>query len=314
MSSGGGGALRKTACAAYRCNMAVQKPFFLHAGAHRTGTSSFQMCLHDNRDVLADAGYDLAYPGRDGIPTGTLGLRLPGPRHGTDQTERFAARVADAVAAHSPDGSRPLILSEENIPGRMMHFTQGRFYPACEARLMALKAGLQGGVARVLFVLRPYDQLYVSGYRKRAEDNKVEDFNTLRPKYIAMDRGWPEIVAALRDILQPGRLLVVPYARRGSSVEALQMLVPALADRPLIEPQQVVNLSATDAGLMALQARYHAGAALERAQWKAVIADHAGDRTDHGFAAFSEAEVAVLTQRYADDLARIDAMEGVTLA
>lgn len=314
MSRGADGALRKDACAAYRFEMADEKPFFLHAGAHRTGTSSFQMCLHDNRDALHGAGYDLAYPGRDGIPTGTLGLRLPGPRHGRDQTDRFATRVADAVTAHSPDTHRPLILSEENIPGRMMHFTQGRFYPACEARLMALKAGLQGRVARVLFVLRPYDQLYVSGYRKRAEDNRVAAFDTLRPKFMDMDRGWPEIVAALRDILQPERLLVVPYARRGSSVEALRMLVPGVEGIALQEPQQVVNLSATDAGLMALQARYHAGEALERAQWKAVIADHAQDRTDHGFAVFSDAEVAVLTQRYADDLERIDAMNGVTLA
>ena len=45
-----------------------------------------------------------------------------------------------------------------------------------------------------------------------------------------------------------------------------------------------------------------------------MIADHADDRTDHGFAAFSDAEVAVLMQRYADDLARIEAMDGVTLA
>ncbi|UOA27078.1 hypothetical protein DSM107133_01789 [Pseudosulfitobacter sp. DSM 107133] len=314
MSRGAGGALRKDACAAYRCEMADEKPFFLHAGAHRTGTSSFQMCLHDNRDALHGAGYDLAYPGRDGIPTGTLGLRLPAPRHGTGSTQRFADRVAEAVTAHSPDPARPLILSEENIPGRMMHFSQGRFYPACAARLMALKAGLRGRVARVLFVLRPYDQLYVSGFRKRAEDNKVDDFNALRPMFMAMDRGWPEIVAAMRDILQPDRFLVVPYARRGSSVDALQMLVSGVAGLPLVEPQQVVNLSATDAALLALQARYRAGAELTRAQWKAVIADHANDRTDHGFAAFSDAEVAVLTQRYADDLARIDAMAGVTLA
>ena len=306
--------MRKGTSEAYRCHMADEKPSFLHAGAHRTGTSSFQMCLHENRNALTGAGYDLAYPGRDGIPTGTLGLRLPAPRHKQGGTERFAGRVQEAVTQHSPDPTRPLILSEENIPGRMLHFSKAQFYPACEARLMALKEGLKGRVARVLFVLRPYDQLYVSGFRKRAEDNKVDDFNDLRPQFMAMERGWPGIVGAMRDILQPAQLIVVPYARRGSSVEALQMLVPGLADLPLQEPQQLVNLSATDAALVALQRRYRAGEELERAQWKAVIADHANDRTDHGFAAFSEAEVTALTQRYADDLSRIDAMDGVTLA
>lgn len=34
------------------------------------------MMLAENRDLIEQAGYDLAYPGRDDIPQGKLRLRL----------------------------------------------------------------------------------------------------------------------------------------------------------------------------------------------------------------------------------------------
>ena len=48
----------------------MNKRIYLHAGAHRTGSSSFQMCLYANRDLLGSMGLDVAYPGRDGVPGG----------------------------------------------------------------------------------------------------------------------------------------------------------------------------------------------------------------------------------------------------
>ena len=283
---------------------------FIHAGAHRTGTSSFQMCLHLNAAALGRAGYQAAYPGRDGVPSGTLGLRLPAPRHGTGATGRFAPRVAEALADYDP--GRPLILSEENIPGRMIHFQSGHFYPAAEARLAALRAGLgEAVIPRLLIVLRSYDAFYVSCHRKRAEDNWVPPFADSIPNLMAMDRGWPEIVALLRDALRPERLIVLPYENRGDSVDLLRRLVPGLAAVELVEPETAVNLSATDAALEVLQARYRAGETLSRDEWRDVVADHASDTADRGFARFSDEHSAGLRARYAADLARISKMRGV---
>lgn len=291
--------------------MDTEKPFFIHAGAHRTGTSSLQMCLSLNRAVLTREGYDLAYPGRDGIPHGRLRLRLPHPRHGGRAKAEFAAKVPDELARHSSDAERPLILSEENLPGRMMHFANGQFYPAAEARFSTLKTSLPGPVRRLVFVVRSYADLYVSGYRKRAEDNPVEPFEQRHKALMGMDRGWPEVVALLRDVLAPEELLVLEYGARGSSVELLRRLVPELSTVPLTEPDRTLNRSATDAALEELQARYHDGEVLKRAEWSAVIAKHADDTTPRGLSEYSAGDREALDRRYAEDLDVLRKMPGI---
>jgi len=285
-------------------------PIFVHAGAHRTGTSSFQMCLHENRTALEASGLSVAYPGRDGIPSGDLALRLPGTIGAEPQG--FVDRATRTLADHGR--GRPLILSEENIPGRMFHFMRGQFYPMAAPRCTVLRAAWAGAFAHVVLVVRPYDALYVSGYRKRAEDNAVPAFDDLRPTYMGMDRGWPAIVEILRDVLKPDLLTVVPYARRGTSVDLLQRLVPGIPGSALKEPDRVVNLSATDAALEVLQEEYRGGKKLPRAQWKKVIGQHANDPEPRGFAAFSAQEINELSERYASDLKQIEWMDGVSFA
>lgn len=289
----------------------MTKPLYIHAGAHRTGTSSFQLCLQRNRDALSAAGYDVAYPGRDGVPGGKLRLRLPGPRHGPRKIPKLAQGVADEIKRHSPEGTRGLILSEENIPGRMFHFYQGQFFPAAEARLSALAQGAGAPPKHVIYVLRSYAQIYASAYRKRAEDNAVVPFDEIVPQFLQMDRGWPDLLVGIRDILKPEQLTVLPYTRRGTSVDLLTRLVPGLDGVTLQEPEKTMNLSATDAALIALQARHHAGQELSRAQWQEIVGQHADDKEDHGFARFSDADTATLDARYERDLERVSDMVGL---
>lgn len=283
-------------------------PLFLHAGAHRTGTSSFQMCLHDNRDALEQAGYALAYPGRDGIPSGKLALRLPG-KIGVTADEGVINKARKTL--ENSANNKPLILSEENIPGRMFHFMKGKFYPMAKARCEALRGAWAGPIAHVLLVVRPYEGLYVSGYRKRAEDNAVPPFEALRDAFMGMDRGWPALVQVLRDELRPETLTVLPYAQRGTSVSLVQRLVGQKLDG-LTEPAQTVNLSATDTALFAVQKAYADGKNLPRPAWKAVIAEHAHEKEPRGFAAFSDQDRVELSERYDAHLTQIAQMEGVT--
>lgn len=300
--------LARCAAAGVLAVIMVDAPIYIHAGAHRTGTSSFQMCLHTNRRLLDRLGWTSAYPGRDGIPSGTLALRLPsGSRVDAQAASRKASGRLDAYR----DG-RPVILSEENIPGRMFEFMQGQFYPFAEARCAALRAAWTGPIAHLMLVVRPYDQLFVSAFRKRAEDNAMPDFAKARDGYMSMDRGWPELVAMMREILQPDRMTIVPYAMRGTNIDLLTRLVPDLPLQDLREPTRIVNLSATDAALMTLQERYLKGETLSRAAWKAVIDDHAHDTRKMNFAAFTEMEINELSARYASDLKQIEWMSGIS--
>ncbi len=294
--------------------MGPAKQIYIHLGAHRTGTSSFQMCLHANRDVIAGAGFDCAYPGRDDIPSGDLALSLPSPRHGWTQQSKFAARVARKIKQHSPDPARGLILSEENIPGRMIHFFSGHFYPAAAARLDALRTGVgELEIAGVVLVIRPYDALFVSAWRKRAEDRLSDPFAPSVPGLVAMEQGWPDLLALIRARLAPARLHVVDYAARGTSTELLQTLVPDFANLPLVEPHQRVNESATDAALEVLQARYAKGESLDRTEWQEIVRQHQHDAEPRGLAEFPAEAAEVLRARYARDLETLRSMEGVQL-
>lgn len=272
------------------------------------------MCLHENRDAIERAGYDLAYPGRDDIASGHLALSLPSPRHGWASQAKFSARVARKVAFHSPDPDRPLIVSEENIPGKMIHFFSGHFYPAAETRLDALKEGLGGAeVAAAILVLRPYDALYRSAYRKRAEDQRSDPFTAAVPHLMDMDRGWPDLIEITRRALSPRVLHVVEYGARGRSTELLQRLVPGLVDLQLTEPARRVNRSATDAALHALQARYAAGEPVDRSEKTSVIDAHAQSEGHAPMTHFTPEQIATLTERYEADLDLIHHMKNVHL-
>lgn len=290
----------------------MTKPVLIHAGAHRTGTSSFQLCLHENRAVLDRHGFDIAYPGRDGVPGGRLRLPLPRRRHGDKRIPQFAQQTRAVLTGLSPAEDRGLILSEENIPGPMLHFYHGQFFPAARKRLLSLARALDGPPVHLLYVVRSYADLYVSAYRKRAEDNAVAPFSEIVPHFMAMDRGWPELIAEMRETLGPLRLTVLPYEARGSSCALLARLVPGLDAAALSEPGRTVNQSATDAALEALQVRYRAGETLPRRAWQKVVQDHAGRVDKTGFAAFPESERQALGARYDADLLRLADMPGIS--
>ncbi len=292
--------------------MTGQVDVYIHAGAHRTGTSSFQLFLDANAPHLRELGYAAAYPSRDGVPGGKLRLRLPGPRHDAAACQGFAEMNIRHLR-HRCAGQGRLILSEENLPGRMLHFFEGRFFPAQDQRLGVMARALPGPVAHLLYVIRPYDELFVSAYRCRARENRVTPFADLVPAMAAFDGGWVRTVAALRQHLAPHRLTVLTYEARGSNPDLLQQLVPDLDLSGFAEAPRTLNVSASDAALQALQARFRDGLAPDAAEIDALVARHADNRHSRGFARFPEAERNRLRARYFADLDRLGQMPGVTL-
>ena len=290
----------------------MSRAFFIHAGAHRTGTSSLQMCLHDNRNILENAGFDLAFPGRDGIPSGKLALRLPRPRHGKPMMDEFRAKARVQIDALTRDPSHAMILSEENIPGPMRHFYQGRFFPGAAKRCRVLRHAMADGhVDTLLFVVRDYAGLFESSWRKRAEDNPMGAFSDTVPAYKNMNQGWPELAIVLQQELQPKRFVLIEHSSRKSRVDLLNVLVPQTKAMALNEPKGNLNVSATDAGLIAIQKRFQSGDKLDRTEWQSIIAKHADDTRDLGVARFNSKDRGTLNARYASDLNRLRDMPGI---
>jgi len=285
---------------------------YLHLGGHRTGGSSVPLCLAENRAVLEGRGYALGYPARDGAPGGTLKLKLPEPRHGGEEIARLterAAREVDRVA----EGRDRLILSEENVPGRMMHLYTGRFFPAAEARAQVLAQALGGPVAHLVYEVRDYPGFFASCHRRRAVQRPVPGFDAFRAALDGLDRGWPELIALLQEQLRPQRFTVVDSASRGQSRAVLDRLLPDVSASELREPETILNSSATDRALEAVQARFAEGDRPAQVEIDALIAAHANDREDLGFARFPEVEHRRWQARHAADLDRIAAMPDIEL-
>ncbi|MEO1733914.1 MAG: hypothetical protein AAFR45_09860 [Pseudomonadota bacterium] len=289
----------------------MARDVYIHAGAHRTGTSSFQLCLATNRDALRDKGYDAGFPHRGGIDGGALRLILKQrPKVKLSHDDWIAKMRADFHRQYA-DASRPLLLSEENIPGQMIQFYWGKFYPAAEDRLQVLSELLVSQPKHLLYVIRPYSELFVSAYRLRASGTRIAPFETYSDAFVSMDRGWPELIDVMQRALQPVRMTVVTYEQRGTSLELLGKLVPDLDLAGLTEPARSLNISPTDAALQAIQARFASGEDLSRDACAALIEAHVDETDKRGVASFANTAAEQLDRRYQNDLGRIAAMPGV---
>ena len=291
---------------------APARAVYLHLGGHRTGGSSVPLCLAENRAVLEGRGYALGYSERDGAPGGTLKLKLPEPRHGNEEVTRLTDQVAREIDRLA-EGRDRLILSEENVPGRMVHLYAGRFFPAAETRAQALARALGGPVAHLVYEVWDYPGFFVSCHRRRAVQRPVPGFDAFRAALDGLDRGWPELVAVLQEQLRPQRFTVVDHAHRGQSRTLLDRLLPDVATGDLREPEKVLPPSATDRALRAVQARFAEGEPPAQVEVDALVAAHADDREDLGFARFPEAEHRRWQARHAADLDRIAAMPDIEL-
>lgn len=124
----------------------MAKKIYVHEGVHRSGTSSFQICLGQNCDLLETRGFDLAYPGRDGAPQGKLKLRFPGRKEDEGKVAVMAKRAAHNIAIATSDPARDLILSEENIPGRIYPMFKRRLFLDASKRAGMMLIALGGGL------------------------------------------------------------------------------------------------------------------------------------------------------------------------
>lgn len=295
---------------------ALDYPIDIHIGAHRTGTSSFQVFLGLNGQAIRGAGFDLLYPARDGASDGELRLRLPMPKESPETRSRRLVRNARRLANARSGDARGMILSEENIPGRFAPFFKGQFYPEAPEKMKQMRQILPGQARRVLLVVRPYDELYVSAFRKRAEWRATGPFDRTIPSLMKIKRGWVRLAHAVLDGLQPQEMLIVPMAERGSNANLLRHLCPDVPDGlALQEPEERVNSSFTDAGLWALRAYYEANPDTKvDPEVRQQIAAQASSDDGPPFAAFTADQQSELAEKYAAELAELAEMDRVRIA
>ena len=291
-----------------------QDGVYLHLGAHRTGTGSFQEFLASNADNFADFGVNLAVANRDGASEGSFKLRLPDARHfRKDDLDERREWLDDVIEEIRINQRARTLVSEENIPGSFNSIFSKHPYGIALDRMKFFQNGLTGNVRRVLFVIRNYDTFLPSAYRKRCEFREIDPFEIYAADQMKADRGWPELIDDIRNAFTPEELVVLTYEDRWSHIEMLQHLIPETEQVDFAPLTRRFNVSATDAACRAMQAHFASGKKLSPAGLAQMIRNYADDTSGPPIAAFTDKDAEILQSRYADDIASIGKMSGVTL-
>ena len=290
---------------------------FVHLGAHRTGSSSFQLFLGHNKARLEQAGYSLFYPARDGAPGGyRKKIQLPPPYLGDKAQKQlfhsYIKPLRDRVSKQLRPDRPKIILSEENILGRMIYFFSGGFYPGVEHRTRAAFKGLGHPVDTVTLVIRNYADVFASAYTMYAQTRLRSEFSALSDQLVNVKTGWPELIDRISAGGGFGRLIVVPYESRGSDKNLLRLVCGEAMDDLQAVPERQ-NISASTEAIAEIQRRFAAGEALTKARKSEIIAAHAIEKGNSKFAPFAAKDKKRLTDRYRREIDVLAKRKDITL-
>jgi len=225
-----------------------QPRLVLHLGAHRTGSTSLQACLHQNRPVLSAAA--IGYWGPAALRRG----RFPGLYKSFNPGEDPAAQAAETreIIATNREifrrrlknqrgmGHRHLMVSDENLLGDMqLNLARGCLYQNADDRL-ALLAGVFGtGFAKIALSIRRQEAYWPSLIAYRIAHGAAAPGPEKLAALAGQNHGWREVISAVRRQFPVSQILVFEFdgwaARPDLLVGELMrgaVALPALAHNP----------------------------------------------------------------------------------
>ena len=200
----------------------------IHAGTHKTGTTSLQYFLQTNLDVLARSGLHFPRSGWYGVVPGQHAVAWELLKEEPGEQLRALRDELAAVQGHA-------VLSSEEFS--LFHDHPDRFAP-----LLAMLRDL-GFTPRILLYVRAQaefaESIYVEqikhGSARRLPDvlHEIWQDGTYRLDLRTIPFRYEQIVERFEAMLGPGSVLVRPYARAGDTfaifrdfLAALQLLAP----------------------------------------------------------------------------------------
>lgn len=283
----------------------------LHLGVHKTASTHLQHSLRNSSEALIEKGVRYYGPdflrlrGRSIEQMFGLGT-APAPRRKTADQIAFLAKGDDRI-----------LISEENFFGPLLERKGEVLIPPYSGgeRAVSEFAGLLAGEGTPLdlyvairspasFVTSRYSQILLSGTFLTPEDYAA----MARPEGI----DWAEMVAALASVPHKRNLYVWRYEDYGQILPSiLSAMVGSEAARSVVPAETIVN-----PGFSAVALRRHLEAREKGKSW--LTPARARRRYPVGpdsppLALFNDEELREDTVRYADQIARIRSISGVTL-
>ncbi|MCB1444320.1 MAG: hypothetical protein KDJ87_00590 [Rhizobiaceae bacterium] len=190
----------------------MSRKIILHCGAPKTGSTSFQHMLYENRERMLKAGF--FYPGvsrkkreEDDIRIVLSNLKGEGNRK---KEVRQVRKLIERLFAES--GAHTLLISNEGLLGKPAIKGNKTFLPkaAESARLMA--EALDGYDVEVRFFIRDFAGFLPSWYVQQVRMGNDMDFEPFARAYNFRKATWAPAVAALREHFGADRVEVYDHA------------------------------------------------------------------------------------------------------
>ncbi|WP_135501869.1 hypothetical protein [Roseovarius aestuariivivens] len=262
----------------------------LHIGAHRMASTTFQHYMSENRAALRAAGIGVLGPKetRGGLLTGVL--PVDSPRSPEAQLRRARARVAINLSKLEGSGVRHLVISDENVIGAARrNLRQGSIYPDIGQRMARFATVFEGRVSRISLSVRSQDAYLSSCFAFAvARGHRLPKTSTL-DNLVANPRGWRDVITDLACAFPDVEIQVMPHEIFAGLPECRLQAMTGQTCLPKRYAREWMNR----------------GPSL--AQLRHILRNRGGDpdRLPAGegrWQPFSQAQMMVLREAYADDL------------
>ena len=262
----------------------------LHAGAHRTSTTSFQDYLRNNAAAIEATGTTVWNPRRTRKQL-FPGL-FPGPHaaRGRDLRKRAEGRVRMHLELARAAGVKRLLVTEENVIGTPRQCVKARtLYPALGERMARIYAAFDGRIDRIVLSIRAQDLWWASAMAYgAARGHSLPDREGLAQ--IAEDpRSWRDVITDLACAMPQAQILVLPFEHFAGRARDVFQIATGQAC-PATPDTRWLNRAPDLAQLNTLLA--------ERGATPPLAHHGTGDR----WQPFDAAQQARLREAYADDL------------
>jgi hypothetical protein len=284
------------------------RPFIsLHAGAHFAASEALYRYIDANRPAIAGSGYAVKTPDSV-LDFGWAGAALPDAGVHLPDLNAYAAGIAAVLRPVAATAEHGLVLSRPDLAGTPAEILAGRFFPSAGLRGTALRMSLGRRVDTMVFAIQPYDQFFLSAWRRAAIEGRVDAFDTHTAAMGSFAGGWVETVEALADSLGASRVVVTAAAAHD-----LRAVLPALMPEADLSGMQTPEppVPVTDSAIAMFQRHLRMGTPFAPGQRERLLAFHARLPQTKTRGGFDWLPLADMRGRYVGDMDLLSRMAGV---
>jgi len=195
---------------------------FLHVGAHRTATTSFQHYLHANTRPIKALGVSVWGPRqvRNGLFSGIFPKYRAAPNPAS--VKRACGRVSLQLAKISDAGTSKLLVSEENMIGSARQCVHNAMlYPAIGERMARFDEVFGHRVKRVMLTMRSPDMWWSSAIGYTVSRGHTVPDDAAIGSIAASPRSWRDVITDLACALPDTKIQVSTFEEYAARPDAL---------------------------------------------------------------------------------------------